>query len=370
MRPKEGVKEHENARKKEDEMGILSGLTLGTKRPLRVAAYCRVSTDEELQLNSYESQREFFKKEIFEHPDWELVAIYGDKAMTGISEKRRYGFQRMISHAELGTIDYIIMKSLSRFSRSTVDTIKTLQKLKALGVGVYFMEQGIDTLSDIGDLAINALATIAENESESLSLNMKATLNAMNEAGTPVRKSAYGYRKVGKEWVIIPKQEIRVKLAFLMATEGYTFTEIANRLNQFEERDRTKRRWELRTVKWLLTNEAYIGDILTNKNVAVWDGNEKKLIKNNRLVDQFYIEHHHEPMIGIPLFEKIQAMYKAKELAGQPNFKGIERLKQLAERDTNLRDVRKFLPNEYGRVMRPKPNVSPKSNKKGVRESR
>lgn len=361
-------------------MGILSTLHLGTRRPLRVAAYCRVSTEDEMQSESYESQRAFFAKEIWEHPDWNLTAIYGDKAKSGTSVERRLGFKRMIKHAENGCIDYIITKSITRFSRSTTDIILTLQKLKSLGVGVYFMEQGIDTMSNVGQIVIDTLASISEMESISISENIKHISDSMNERGCPVRKSSYGYKRDGLDWTIVPQEALRIKLAFLMTAEGYTFMETANRLNQFEAIDRTGRVWDGSTVKYALTNETYVGDILTNKKVNIWDGKEKKQVINDGQEDQFYIKNHHEPLVGRELYERIQELCTAGLLAGQKNFYSqlqssapstltdtgnqaftqqagkardyMQELKILAKRDHHLDSVRKYPPYKKGRCVK------------------
>lgn len=335
-------------------MGTLSALELGTKRPLRVAAYCRVSTAEEIQQNSYENQREFFLKEIHEHPDWILVSIYGDNACSGTSVERRTGFQRMISHAEKGTIDYIITKSMSRFSRSTTDTIRTLQKLTALGVGVYFLEESIDSLSDTGHIIIDTIATVAEMESVRISENVKVSLDSSNQQGRPLRKAAYGYKKNGREWEVNEPESIRVKLAFLMVSEGYTLTETAKWLNQFEEKDSTGKIWDYKMIRNLLKNEAYIGDVLTNKTLVVWDGKQKKIVKNDGLADQYYVKNHHDPVVSLAVFEKVNELVDGKELAGQRNFKGfrsLQELSMLAKKDKNFNGVRKYLPFKKGKFI-------------------
>ena len=169
-------------------MSILEGLNLGTKTPLRVTAYCRVST-EESQGTSFEAQRDFFEKEIRSHPGWTLAGVYGDYARTGTQVEGRTGFQKMMKRAEQGCFDYIIAKSVSRFSRSTSDTLFCLRELSSLGIGVYFIEQGLDTLGGYGDLILSLLATIAEMESESISENVKTTLNGMNAKGTPLQRA-------------------------------------------------------------------------------------------------------------------------------------------------------------------------------------
>lgn len=333
-------------------MGALDHIILGTKRPLRVAGYCRVSTDEEQQRGSFENQREFFKKAIMEHPDWQFAGIFGDNAKTGTSVVKRFGFQSMMRQAEKGCIDYIIAKDVARFSRSVTDTCTALQKLRSLDVGVYFMDQGIDSFANGVDLAIDAMASISEMESTSISQNVKCSLDSMNKMGVPMRKAAYGYRKEGRAWEVVPKQAVRVRLAFLMAAEGYSFTEIAKRLNQFEERDHTGREWNLHMVKGMFSNEVYIGDILTNKHLVIWTGKEKKEIRNDRLVDQYYVEGHHAPMVGKPLFERVKEMLEAKELAGQKCFKGLQDLPLLARDDVLLDEVRKLPPYEKPRWMK------------------
>ena len=331
-------------------MGILSGLSLGTKNPLRVAAYCRISFDEEDVDGSYENQRKFFEKEIREHPGWVLVGVYGDYAKSGTEMKGRASFQKMIRRAEDGCIDYIIAKSISRFSRSAADTLYCLRKLSRIGVGVYFMEQNLDTRSGYGELVVTLLATIAEMESKSISENMKLTLKAMNERGTPLTPARYGYTKKGREWVINPTQALRVKLAFLMAANGYGFSEIADRLNQFEMVDKSGRNWDMSSVKSLLLSENYVGDILTNKTTVIFEtGVGRKQVPNNNLEDQFYIDNHHDPLVGRMLWEKIGQMIRDRKLAGQHDFAGTEDVRKLAKRDHMLDEVRKYLPKTPGR---------------------
>ena len=333
-------------------MSILNGLTLGDKTPLRVSAYCRVSTEEESQGSSYETQRDFFENEIRSHPGWMLAGVYGDYARTGTQVEGRTGFQKMMRRAEQGCIDYIIAKSISRFSRSTSDTLFSLRELSSLGVGVYFIEQGLDTLGGYGDLILSLLATIAEMESESISENVKTTLTGMNAKGTPLQRASYGYAKDGKEWVINPTEALRVKLAYLMAANGYAFSEIATRLNQFERADRTGRDWDSHRVKRTLLSEAYIGDILTNKTAMVHvDGKGRKQVQNDNLEDQYYIDSHHAPLVGQPLWEMVSKMIEEKKLAGQERFEGVEEVRKLAKRDRLLDEVRKYLPGKPGRWM-------------------
>ena len=345
-------------------MAGLKGLKLGTKTPLRIAAYCRVSTEMSSQEESFEAQRNFFLNEVTKNRDWILAGIYADNARTATMIRGRTDFQRMMRHAEAHQFDYIITKSISRFSRNTSDTMRSISRLNALGIGVYFMEQGFDTMKNESGMVLSVLASIAEMESKSISQNVKITLDRKNSQGTPTRKCCYGYEKSGAEWAVNRKQAIRVKLGYLMAAHGYCFTEIAERLNRFEAIDKTGRNWDCTTVREMLKNEAYAGDILTNKTTVRHDDEGKRQVANDAIVDQYYIDCHHDPIVGRPIWQQVSGMAKAKELAGQANFRKtygterwkcmekIEELKLEARRDRLLSDVKKYLPAEPGRWMR------------------
>ena len=334
-------------------MSGLQGLTLRTQEPQRIAAYCRVSTDKNNQEDSFETQKQFFEREIKNHPQWTLAGIYADQAKSGRQIKGRTDFQRMMRHAEAHQFDYIISKSISRFSRSATDTLRCLGKLHDLGVGVYFLEQGYDTEAPGSQIVLDMLASIAEYESHSISQNLKITLDAMNERGTPVRKCSYGFDKIGTEWEINQREAVRVKLGFLMAANGFSFAEICAKLNQFEEKDRSGREWDHRMVKRMLLNEVYVGDIVTNKNVIVHQEDRSKAeVKNDGIVDQYYIDCHHEPIIGRSLWEKVRDMCVNRELAGQEKFHGVDKVRGLASRDRLLEEVRKYMPRTQGRWMK------------------
>lgn len=333
-------------------MGILKSLNLGNKPRLRVAAYCRISFDEEQEDGSYENQVEFFTREIREHDNWVVAGIYGDYARTGRQIKGRSGFKKLMKRAEDGYVDYILAKSISRFSRSATDTLDALRKLSRMGVGVYFLEQGLDTLSGYGDIILAALATIAEMESTSISDNVKTVFNGMNEKGTPIQRAAYGYRRQDKEWVIMEKEAFRVKLAYLMVASGYCFAEIARRLNQFEMVDGSGRTWDSHMVKRTILSEAYIGDVLTNKTaVRHEEGVGRKQVPNVMMEDQYYIDNHHDALVSRQLWEKITRMSNNKELAGQESFDGVDEVLVLAKKDHLLDDVRKYVPRLPGKWM-------------------
>lgn len=323
----------------------------GIERPIRVAAYARVSTDSEDQEESFKTQVKFFKEALKDHPGWVSAGVYGDRGRTGTSTDGRAEFNAMIKHAKEGDMDYIVAKSISRFSRSVVDTLTHLRDLAGIGVGVYFMEQGFDSLSPGSEFILTTLSSIAEMESESTSENIKMVFDAKNAKGTPARKCCYGYEKKGSDWVVDEKKAARVKLGFLMAASGYSFAEISKRLNQFEEVDRSGRIWERKMVRRMLTNECYTGDITTNKTYSARTEKGHRQLPNDGMVDRYNIEGHHDPLVGRELFDKVGEMVRARELAGQENFKGVDGVRLLARKDRLLNDVRRFVPGKPGRWM-------------------
>ena len=229
--------------------------------------------------------------------------------------------------------------------------MKYLRELTDLGIGVYFIEEGFDTQTVNGEIVISVLASVAEMESESISQNIKMMFDAKNEMGTPLRKCAYGYKRAGENWIPDPKKAVRVKVAFLMAANGYCFTEIAKRLNQFEEADGTYKEWTSSVVRWLLQNEVYAGDILTNKTVIIRDKDSRKQVRNDNIADKFYIDHHHDPMVGRKLYEKVNGMLNQRKLAGQDDFCGVDEVRAIARKDHLLDSVRKLMPSKPGRWM-------------------
>ena len=334
-------------------MVSLQTLVLGTKRPLRVSAYCRVST-RGIQDESFETQRDYFIREITAHPDWEFAGVFGDYSRTGGMIKGRTDFQRMMICAQEHKFDYILTKSISRFSRSVRDVLQTIQTLNQLHVGVYFLEENLDTTIAHGEFIITALAAIAEMESDAVSENVRMIQEAYNLKGLPTRKCSYGYVKRGTAWVIEPVSALRVRLGYLMAANGYCFAEIARRLNQFENIDKSGKEWNSPMVKRMLRSESYIGDILTNKLTTIKDRNGRKLVKNSGIVDQCYIDGHHEAIIGHDLWDHIQKLIDAEELAGQKNFRGVDSIvavRECAEADPHLESVKKYLPISPGRWM-------------------
>ena len=333
-------------------METLNGLSNRSTDIIRVAGYCRTSAKEEQLFGSYVTQKKFLKKVIEEHEGWIFAGVFGDYARTGTQVQGRSGFQQLMQMAENGEVNLILTKSISRFSRSASDTLEYVRKLSSHGVGVYFMEQSFDTRDEYAEIILTTLATIAEMESNSISESIRDVFNGMNAKGTPLRKASYGYKREGKEWIVVPDEAKRIKLAYLMAAHGYCFAEIARRLNHFETVERSGRKWDTLMVKRALVSETYVGDILTNKTVkAQKEGVGRRWIPNNRQEDQYYIDNHHAPLVGRKLWRTVSAMAKNRELAGQENFYGVDKVLPLAKEDKLLNEVRRLVPKQPGKWM-------------------
>ena len=169
----------------------------------RVAAYCRVSTDHEAQLDSLENQMETFRFRAAQRGDWDLVNIYADEGLSGTSLKGRVQFQQMIEDCKAGKIDYIITKSISRFARNTVDTLQTVRELQEYGVQVYFEKEGIDTADSLSEMVLTIMASFAQEESRSISENVKWGIRKRFEAGHEVKVPLYGFYHTDDELFLI-----------------------------------------------------------------------------------------------------------------------------------------------------------------------
>ena len=181
------------------EVRLITPITRQNTKKMQVAAYCRVSSNSADQLNSYAAQIRAYKKCIGARDDWELVDIFADEGLTGMKSETRDEFQRMIRMCELKQIDLIITKSISRFARNTKDALAYVRKLKLLGVGVQFEKEGISTLSMGDEMLLNTFSALAQEESQSISMNQRLSIVKRMELGEYVDSNApYGYRLVDK----------------------------------------------------------------------------------------------------------------------------------------------------------------------------
>ena len=267
------------------------------------AAYCRVSTDMDTQEGSYEYQVSYYRKQIESNPELNLVEVYGDQGASGCSIRHRPEFQRMIRDCEAGRIDVIFCKSISRFARNLPDCIRVIRQLRTIGVAVIFEKECLNTLAPNIEFLLNCLAAIAEEESVSIGQNVRWGIWKKNEAGHPFGKPPYGYTKdEAGNWVIVPNEAHRVKLAFDMANRGEPYYKIRQALADLEERENTGRIWVHPNLLYMLKNRAYTGDVLTNKTYNTPAHKQKK---NRGERQQFYIEDHHEPIVPRAVYERV-----------------------------------------------------------------
>lgn len=281
---------------------------------LRVAAYCRVSTDNDDQKNSLESQKGFFENYIRSNPDWELVKIYPDEGITGTSTKKRVQFNTMIADAKRGKIDRIITKEVSRFARNTIDTLQYTRELKELGVGVIFINDNINTLDSDGELRLTIMASIAQEESRKTSERVKWGQKRRMEKGVVFGRNILGYH-LEKGILTINEEEAKlVRHIYQKYLDGKGLHIIAKELR--EEGHKTKNGnsdWTNKAIRTILQNEKYVGDLLQKKTITPDFLTHKK--KYNRGDEEMvYIKDHHEPIIDRATFDFVQAEFERKSV--------------------------------------------------------
>lgn len=278
-------------------------------KQLRVAAYCRVSTDSEDQIESYKAQVAYYTEAIAKNPRWKLADIYADEGITGTLVKKRDNFNRMIRDCERGRIDYILCKSVARFARNTVDSLKMVRKLKAKGIGVYFEEQCLDTLKVENEMFLGLHSVMAQSESENISANVRWGIQHRMKSGTfKFRYNLLGYEKgEDGEPQIVEKEAVYIRKIFNMYLQGSSLTQIKNYLE--EERVLTRKgetKWSENVVKSILTNERYCGDMLMQKTF-VDNPISKKTHKNRGELPKYFIQNNHAPIVERSVFQAVQA---------------------------------------------------------------
>lgn len=282
------------------------------KKKIRVAAYCRVSTDEEEQESSFELQVEHFKKYISAHEDWELAGIYADKGISGTQVKHREQFMQMIKDCNNKKIDKIITKSISRFARNAYECMKYINELKKLKppVGVTFEKENIDSLDEKSEVFLNMLASFAQEESRSISANLRwAIRNRMKEGTQKIPTGClYGYdTNDDGEMVIVETEAEIVKTIYRKFVKGEHPGDKADYLNNIGTTTVMGNPWRTESVKGILRNEKYCGDVIMQKTVTI-DYLSHRTKKNEGEMDQYYIRDHHEAIIQREIWEIAQEM--------------------------------------------------------------
>lgn len=276
----------------------------------KVAAYCRVSTNMEDQLNSLSAQIKYFTEYISQHEEWELIEVYYDEGITGTSVKKREGFNRMIADCQQGRINTILTKEVSRFARNTVDTLNYTRQLSQLGVNIIFMNDGIDTSDKDGELRLTIMASIAQEESRKISERVKWGIRRKMESGYVYGYSAMlGFRTENGKLTIVPEEAEIVKRIFnSYVYEGKGCHTIANELNAAGLLSVKGKIWREDGVCRILKNDKYVGDLTQWKHYST-DFLTKQVLQNNGDnpdVPLITIPDHHEGIVSRELWDLAQ----------------------------------------------------------------
>ena len=284
--------------------GRRKGIHLNT---LRVAAYVRVSTDNEEQLESYQSQLKHYTELIQGNPEWQMVGVYADEAVTGTKTTKREDFNRMINDCMNGDIDLIIVKSISRFARNTVDTLQYVRALKEKGVAVMFEEENINTLTMDGELLLTILSSVAQQEVQNISEHVKLGLSMKMQRGEMVGFNGclgYDYHKEDKTITVNEKEAETVRYIFNRYAEGAGGKVIARELKNLGYRNkRGGSNFSEHGVIGIIKNEKYKGDLLMGKTFTT-DPITKRRLENMGEADQYYTENHHEAIVSRELWDR------------------------------------------------------------------
>ena len=275
----------------------------------KVAAYARVSTEKDEQLSSFESQIDYYTDFIKKRNDWRFVGVYTDDGISATTTSKRIGFQKMINDALKGKIDLIITKSISRFARNTIDSLTNIRNLKEKGIEIYFEKENIWTFDSKGELLITIMSSLAQEESRSISENVKwGIVESMRKGKAYVPYKVFlGYdRGPNGEMIINKKQAALVKKIYEMYLEGYSPYYIAKEFEQKGyEFSKGRYHWYPSTIVSILKNEKYIGDALRQKTYTK-DFISKEKVFNDGDVPQYYIHNHHKGIIPYEMFHMVQ----------------------------------------------------------------
>lgn len=294
------------------------------RRQLRVAAYCRVSTEEEEQQSSYEAQCTYYTDKIMTNPEWTMAGIFADEGITGTSTKKREDFNRMIRKCRQKKIDLILTKSMSRFARNTLDSLKYIRALKELGIGIIFEKENINTLEMDTELIITFMSAFAQSESESISANVRwGKRQAMKEGKTSVNfKKLYGYflDSEGNPRVDSDKAEV-IRGIFNRYLQGASLRMIRQELEAAGiPNPAGSEKWGIDQIRSILSNEKYCGDVLMQKTF-IQDCISKKVVKNTGQLPMYLIQNNHPAIVSREVYQAVQAEKARRSATASPSTK-------------------------------------------------
>ena len=285
-----------------------------TETQIRLAAYCRVSSDSSDQLHSFAAQIKYYSEYCKRHPEYKFVDIYADEGVTGTSVEKRGEFRRMLQDCQKGLIDRIIVKSMSRFARNTEEMLTALRALEEMGVSVYFEEQGLDTKSMNSEMFATFPGMIAQQESISISQNMRWSYQKrMNSGEFNCCAPAYGFDLINGKLVVNETESAVIRRIFDLYLQGMGMQSIANRLNaDGVGRRYGRKKWHHTTVNYVLNNERYMGDALLQKKITTQALPFKKQ-RNHGEQTMYYIEDSNPAIVSKETYAAAQALIKSRK---------------------------------------------------------
>ena len=294
-------------------VSVIDARPLSTAR-LRVAAYARVSSDSDDQINSYLAQVDYYTKYIASREDWELVDVYADEGLTGMETRRREEFNRMIADCRDGKIDRILVKSVSRFARNQEDYIYFMRELMRLGVTIHFEKENIDTGKMTSEQVADIYGAFAQMETTGHSQNMRISYRMRMEKGVFVpAKAPYGYRLINNELVIIPEEAEVVQRIYQAYLNGHGIFDIMNALNQKGIlHTNGSGKWNRYAINYILTNVTYTGDQLWQKTFAT-DVIPFRKVRNRGQKPKFFAEDCGPAIIGKETYQRVQALIAERQ---------------------------------------------------------
>ncbi len=274
----------------------------------KVAAYVRVSSGKDAMMHSLSAQISYYSKLIQDNPNWQYGGVYADEAQTGTKDSRPE-FQRLLEDCKQGKIDMIITKSISRFARNTLTVLETIRELRKLGIDVYFEKENIHSLSEEGELMLTLLSSFAQEESLSVSENCKWRIRDKFKQGISTNFKMLGYELKNNQITVIPKEAKVVKMIFQDYLNGMGINAIVRKLQDKGIPTKGGGTWHESTVRKILKNEKYTGNLLLQKTF-ISNHITKKQLKNKGQLPMYYVESNHEAIIDADTFQKVQEKIK------------------------------------------------------------
>ncbi len=277
----------------------------------KVAAYARVSSGKDAAKHSLSAQVSYYNNLISNHIEWELVDIYVDEGVSGTREDRPE-FNRLMADARAGKIDLVITKSITRFARNTIVCLEAVRELRNLGIDVFFEKENIHSIGADGELMLTLLAMFAEEEARSASENQKWRIRKSYEQGIPTNGTVtYGYSGNGADLVIIPEEANIVREIYERYLGGEGLRKISTDLNNRKILNRNNGEWDTQAIRYILTNEKYVGDLLLGKGY-IKDFRKRHVTKNEGERPMYLVKDSHEAIISREIFEAAQREHEKR----------------------------------------------------------